>query len=46
MIQQACPHCQRLENRIQQHEKYIAQLVEIIAKTNKKLMDLEKRQYS
>ncbi len=40
----SCPHCQKLESRIQQHERYIAQLVDILAKTNEKVLDLERRQ--
>jgi transposase len=46
MIHQRCPHCQKIEAQIKQHEKYIAQLVDILAKTNEKVVDLEKRQLS
>ncbi|SES71226.1 hypothetical protein SAMN05421676_101253 [Salinibacillus kushneri] len=43
MSNQTCPQCQRQENRIKQHEKYIAQLVEYVAKINQRMTDLEKR---
>jgi glutaredoxin len=41
-----CPHCQEMKSKLQQHERNIAQLVDILAKTNEKLTDLEKRQFA
>ncbi|MRG84767.1 prefoldin domain-containing protein [Salinibacillus xinjiangensis] len=43
MIHHSCPHCRSIEDRIKQHEKYIAQLVDILAKMNQRLIDLEDR---
>lgn len=39
----SCPHCRNLEAKLKQHERYIAQLVDIVAKTKEKLMELESR---
>ncbi|MRG84934.1 hypothetical protein [Salinibacillus xinjiangensis] len=43
LAHQSCPRCQTIENRIKQHEKYIAQLVDLVAKTNRRIIDLEER---
>ncbi|MBO8157625.1 MAG: hypothetical protein H0Z32_14435 [Bacillaceae bacterium] len=40
----SCPHCKDIEARMKQHEQFIVQLLEIIAATNQKVMEVEKRQ--
>ncbi|TCT14389.1 hypothetical protein EDD68_1431 [Melghiribacillus thermohalophilus] len=44
MSQISCPHCKEIEQRVNQHEQFIMQLLKIIAATNEKVLEVEKRQ--
>ncbi|UOQ45738.1 hypothetical protein MUN89_07360 [Halobacillus salinarum] len=39
-----CPDCRDLSRRLKQQEEVIAQLVDIIAVTNRRIYDLDQRQ--